>query len=104
MAIPKKCDGFTHYLNRVFRAIRAKKKPRRDYRLERECYDARPERKQKHASRLRARRKLASKGLVKTRDGKHIHHRNGDANDNRAHNLRVIGQREHARIHSRDGA
>jgi hypothetical protein len=60
----------------------------RDYAQEAK-YHATPEQKKKRASRGRARYSLAKKGKVRLGDGKDVDHKNTNANDNSASNLRV---------------
>ena len=49
--------------------------------------------KDKTASRNRARRKLEKAGKVRKGDGKHVDHKNRNANDNSSSNLRVTSKK-----------
>lgn len=62
----------------------------RDYKKEYEQYQSKPEQKKRRAQRNAARRKLERLGKVKKGDGKDVHHRNRNTNDNTAKNLTAI--------------
>ena len=53
-----------------------------------------------HAARGKNRRRLEKLGLVQKGDGKHIHHKNGNTNDNRLSNLMVVDGKKHRRAHT----
>jgi hypothetical protein len=60
--------------------------------------------KEKHAARLQRyhTRKAAEKYFgTKAIKGKHIHHRNGNKNDNRKKNLKIIDPKTHGSRHGR---
>ncbi|KAK9816113.1 hypothetical protein WJX74_004442 [Apatococcus lobatus] len=57
---------------------------KRDYRLEYMCYYSLPKNARKNDARHRARYRLSKKGMVARGDHRVIHHRNGNALDNRA--------------------
>jgi len=75
---------------------------RRNYRLEHACYYSRPENVRKNNARHRARYMLQTMGRVAPGDHLVIHHRNGNALDNRPANLLVIGSAMHRAHHVRD--
>ena len=62
----------------------------RDYKKEYEQYQSKPEQKKRRAQRNAARRKLERLGKVKKGDGKDVHHRNRNTNDNSSKNLTAI--------------
>ena len=62
----------------------------RDYKKEYEEYHSKPEQKNRRAGRNAARRKMERLGKVKKGDGKDVHHRNRNTNDNSAKNLTAI--------------
>ena len=53
-----------------------------------------PLRKAKRRSRLKARRKLMKAGVVKKGDGKDVHHKDGNALNNKRSNLSVVSARK----------
>jgi len=62
----------------------------RDYQAE---YAAEtPSRRKKRASRNRARYRMMQAGRVRKGDGNHVDHRNGNAMDNAAGNIRVMSR------------
>ena len=67
------------------------KKPR-NYRKEYIEYHGRPDQKAKRASRNRARHKMAKAGLVRKGDGKDIDHKDGNPQNNKASNLKVVSR------------
>ena len=67
-------------------------KKKRNYRKEYDNYHSQPEQKKKRAQRNKARRKMAKAGLVKKGDGKDVHHKNGNASDNRKSNLAIMSK------------
>ena len=54
---------------------------------------ASPLRKAKRRSRLKARRKLIKAGVAKKGDGKDVHHKDGNALNNKKSNLSVVSAR-----------
>ena len=52
-----------------------------------------PLRKAKRRSRLKARRKLMKAGVAKKGDGKDVHHKDGNALNNKRSNLSVVSAR-----------
>ena len=52
-----------------------------------------PLRKAKRRSRLKARRKLIKAGVAKKGDGKDVHHKDGNALNNKRSNLSVVSAR-----------
>lgn len=75
--------------------------PRRKYWLEHACYHSLPGNARKSNARHRARYRLTKLGRVSVGDNRVIHHRNGNALDNRMHNLLVLTPADHRRHHSR---
>ena len=65
---------------------------RRNYRKEYDTYHAKPTQKKRRASRNAANKKL------KPPKGKEVHHKNGNARDNRPSNLAVISKRKNRRM------
>ena len=53
-----------------------------------------PLRKAKRRSRLKARRKLMKAGVAKKGDGKDVHHKDGNALNNKKSNLSVVSARK----------
>ena len=60
-------------------------------------YHASPRMKKERAARNRARRELEKQGRVHKGDGKHVDHKDGNPNNNRPGNLRVMGARANRR-------
>ena len=52
-----------------------------------------PVRRKKRRSRLKARRKLIKAGVAKKGDGKDVHHKDGNALNNKKSNLSVVSAR-----------
>ena len=67
-------------------------KPKRNYRKEYDEYHAKPVQKKRRASRN------AANGKLKPPKGMEVHHKNGNAQDNRRSNLAVISKTENRRI------
>lgn len=65
---------------------------KRNYKKEYANYHSSPEQKKKRAARGRARYAMEKAGRVKKGDGKDVDHKNGNANDNRKKNLRVLSK------------
>ena len=65
----------------------------RDYGKEYKSYHAKPTQKKRRASRNTARARLASAGRGKKGDGKDVHHKDGNARNNKPSNLRVVSRR-----------
>jgi len=59
----------------------------RDYKKEYRDYHGKPEQKKNRAARGRARYQMEKDGRVKKGDGKDVHHRDGNPNNNRRSNL-----------------
>ena len=76
---------------------------KRDYRLEYMCYYSLPKNARKNDARHRARYRLSKKGMVARGDHRVIHHRNGNALDNRPANLVVLSSVQHRRHHRLHG-
>ena len=80
----------------------------RDYALEYRQYESLPERRAATASRKRARRMMAKKGMVKKGDGKQVHHIDSNPRNNKLNNLVVLEHCAHRKVegkecHQRDG-
>ena len=69
-------------------------KPKRNYVRENTNYKSRPEQIAKRVKRNAARRMAKRAGLDRKGDNKDVHHKNGNAMDNRPSNLRVIGAKQ----------
>lgn len=67
---------------------------KRDYKKEYANYQGSPEQKKKRASRGRARYSMMKKGKVRLHDGKDVDHKDTNANNNSASNLRVQSKSE----------
>ena len=61
----------------------------RDYKKEYKTYHSKPEQKKRRAGRNRARRIMTMLKRVKKGDGKDVHHKDGNPENNSAKNLRV---------------
>lgn len=72
----------------------AKDPDTRDYKRERRLFQSSPEARERHAARNRARRHLEKQGKVRKHDGKDVDHKNHNAEDNSADNLRVRARDE----------
>ena len=95
-------EKYQKYLSKMFRDIKEKQQVRRDYTMERECYELQPERRAKHASRLRLRAAFIKKGIVDRHDGMELHHRDHNAMNNQKRNILVLSEREHTRLHQEE--
>ncbi|KAK9826977.1 hypothetical protein WJX74_002430 [Apatococcus lobatus] len=71
----------------------------RDYPLEHACYHSLRKNARKANSRHRARYRLMRLGLVSIGDHRVIHHRNGNALDNRRSNLAILSSAAHRGHH-----
>ena len=61
----------------------------RDYKEDYKDFHSKPDQKKRRAGRNAARRKMAAAGKVKKGDGKDVHHKDGNALNNKRKNLRV---------------
>ena len=61
----------------------------RNYKEEYKDFHSKPDQKKRRAGRNAARRKMAAAGKVKKGDGKDVHHKDGNALNNKKKNLRV---------------
>ena len=61
----------------------------RDYKKEYKTYHSKPEQKKRRAGRNRARRIMTMVKRVKKGDGKDVHHKDGNPENNSKKNLRV---------------
>lgn len=66
----------------------------RNYRLEYDRYQGKPDQIKKRTKRNAARRLLEKEGKVRKNDGKDVDHKNGNANDNSRSNLRVQSKKD----------
>jgi hypothetical protein len=66
---------------------------KRDYKKEYREHGSLPEQKKRRASRNAARNAAIKAGKVKRGDGKEVDHKNHNALDNRASNLRVVDKK-----------
>ncbi len=57
-------------------------------------YNAKPEQKKRRAKRNAARRKMMKAGKVRKGDGKDVHHKNGNPNNNSRSNLAVTSKKK----------
>lgn len=62
---------------------------KRNYRAEYDSYHAKPKQKKRRAARNAARRKMVKAGLASKGDGRDVHHKNRQPEDNRSRNLAV---------------
>ena len=65
---------------------------KRNYKREYELYHFKPAQRKARSNRNKARRKMAKAGLVSKGDGKDVDHKNGNPNDNRRSNLKVMSK------------
>ena len=61
----------------------------RNYKEEYKEFHSKPDQKKRRAGRNAAQRKMAASGKVKKGDGKDVHHKDGNALNNKRKNLRV---------------
>ncbi len=61
----------------------------RNYKEEYKDFHSKPDQKKRRAGRNAARRKMTAAGKVKKGDGKDVHHKDGNALNNKKKNLRV---------------
>jgi hypothetical protein len=66
-------------------------KEERDYKKEYKDYHGKPKQISNRSKRVTARRRLEKEGRVKKGDGKDVHHKNGNPQDNSSSNLQVMG-------------
>ena len=64
----------------------------RNYKKERENYHSRPEQMIRNAARKRARRQMEKAGIAKRFDGKDIHHKDNNPENNDLNNLSLVTQ------------
>ena len=91
------CDWLAY---QMYRTARVKGKAPRNHQLSYACESS----KRRRARELRARNraKAIRRGVVRRGDGHlHLHHRNGNAFDNRSANLQVVTASHHRRIHAK---
>lgn len=62
----------------------------RNYRLEYDNYQSKPEQKKRRAMRNKARRRLMAMGRVKKGDGKDVHHKDHNPSNNSYSNLAIV--------------
>ena len=62
----------------------------RNYKKERENYHSRPEQMIRNAARKRARRQMEKAGIAKRFDGKDIHHKDNNPENNDLNNLSLV--------------
>lgn len=65
----------------------------RNYEKEYRDFQGTPEQIERRSARNKARRKMEKLGKVKKGDGREVDHKNFDATDNRASNLRVLSKK-----------
>ena len=65
----------------------------RDYAKEYRDYHGTPEQRRRRSNRNKARRYMIKQGRAKVGDGKHVDHKNYNADDNSPTNLRVVSAR-----------
>tara|TARA_B100000768_G_scaffold178677_1_gene194874 strand:+ start:1972 stop:2208 length:237 start_codon:yes stop_codon:yes gene_type:complete len=65
----------------------------RDYQKEYRDYHGTPEQRKRRSNRNKARRYMINQGRAKVGDGKHVDHKNYNADDNSPANLRVVSAR-----------
>jgi|TARA_R100000479_G_scaffold116773_1_gene59511 hypothetical protein len=66
----------------------------RDYKREYEKYHSKPEQKKRRAGRNRARRIMTMLKRVKKGDGKDVHHKDGNPENNKRKNLKVESKKQ----------
>jgi hypothetical protein len=64
----------------------------RNYRQEYDSYHKRPRQKKRRAGRNKARRMMIKAKRASKGDGKDVHHKNGNASDNRKSNLAIMSK------------
>lgn len=64
----------------------------RDYKKEYRTYQGLPEQKKRRAGRNAARRLMAKQGLVRKGDGKDVHHKDHNPNNNSSSNLAALSK------------
>ena len=64
----------------------------RDYKKEYENYHSKPAQKKRRAQRNASRRKAIENGLARKGDGKDVHHKDGNPQNNQKSNLKVISK------------
>ena len=67
---------------------------KRNYRKEYDRYHGREEQKKRRAKRNTARKIMERKGRVKKGDGKDVHHKDGNALNNKKKNLKVVSKKK----------
>ena len=66
----------------------------RDYKKEYRDYHGTPEQRRRRSNRNKARRYMINQGRAKVGDGKHVVHKNYNADDNSPANLRVVSAKD----------
>ena len=66
----------------------------RNYKEEHKHFHSKPDQKKRRAGRNAARRKLLKTGAVEKGDGKDVHHKDGDALNNKKKNLKVVSKKK----------
>jgi|TARA_R100000482_G_scaffold78198_1_gene30590 hypothetical protein len=66
----------------------------RDYKREYEKYHSKPEQKKRRAGRNRARRIMTMLKRVRKGDGKDVHHKDGNPENNKRKNLKVESKKQ----------
>jgi len=64
----------------------------RNYKEEYKSFHSKPDQKKRRAGRNAARKKLLDSGAVKKGDNKDVHHKDGNALNNKKKNLKVVSK------------
>jgi hypothetical protein len=79
-------------LDNLFEGRKYNNSTGRNYKKDYEQFQSSPQQIADRSSRNKARRKMLSGGKVRKGDGKDVDHKNGNPQDNRTKNLRVISK------------